>query len=238
MKTILILLAALVVAGCATDKDYAAYLAAQSAENQRAMANQKPLVKITAQPGVPITGLESVEVYAPTSAPVVQQARANEWAGVAQTALGVVGTVAGIRAAGQAAVGLADSVGRAGTAGYDHVQATGAVTNTTIGANSGAGSGTISSANQANSTVGNNSGAGSGASATTIGANSGAGSGTVGDYSGSQAGNNGLIAGGQLSTATATPTVVQQAPPVIVPPAVIPPGKICTVGASGVFACQ
>lgn len=144
MKTlILMVMLAVALVGCATDKEYPDYLAAQSAANDKAAADQKPLVRLTAQPGQNITGLASLEVYTPSAAPVIQQARPSEWAGVVQTALGVTGTVLGIRAAGQAAAGLADSVGRAGTAGYQYIQAPAAnvTTTSTIGANSGANSG-------------------------------------------------------------------------------------------------
>lgn len=132
MKTlILMVMFAVLLAGCATDKDYAAYLAAQAAANDKAAADQKPLVRLVAQDGQAITGLHSLEVYTPAAAPVIQQARPNEWVGVVQTAVGVTGTVLGIRAAGHAAVGLADSVGRAGTAGYKYIQAPGATTTST-----------------------------------------------------------------------------------------------------------
>lgn len=132
MKTLLLIItAALALSGCATDGNYREYLAAQADANRQAAAEQKPLVRLTAQPGQSITGLQSLEVYTPTAASVIQQSRPNEWAAVAGQALGVVGTVAGIRAAGQAAVGLADSVGRAGTAGYQYVQAAPTITTTT-----------------------------------------------------------------------------------------------------------
>lgn len=131
MKTIIALLAALTLTACASDNDYQTYIAAQQDANRQAATDQKPLVRLTAQPGQTITGLASLEVFTPTATPVIQQAQQSGWIGVAQTAVGVTGTVLGIRAAGQAAVGIADSVGRAGTAGYAHIQAPGAVTTTT-----------------------------------------------------------------------------------------------------------
>lgn len=142
MKNIIAALVALSLFGCASDKEYAAYLTAQSEANRQAAADQKPLVRITAQPGQAITGLQSLEVFTPTSAPIIQQARPSEWAGVAQTALGVTGTVLGIHAGGIAAGRIADSVGRAGATGYQYIQAPGATTTTTstIGDNSGANS--------------------------------------------------------------------------------------------------
>lgn len=140
MRTLIIILtAAAALAGCATSGDYKAYVDAQAAAQRLAVEAQKPIVRITAQPGQPITGLQSVEVYAPAVAPVVQQARPSEWAGVLGQGLAVTGTVLGIQAAGRAAIGLSDSVGRAGAAGYQYIQAPGAVT--TVGDYSGAQSG-------------------------------------------------------------------------------------------------
>lgn len=132
MNKYLFLVLVLLVTGCASDKEYAAYIAAQQEANRQAAAEQKPLVRLTAQPGQTITGLQSLEVYTPTSAPVIQQARGNEWASVVNTGLAITGTVVGIHAGGIAAARLADSVGRAGTAGYAHVQAPGAVTTNTM----------------------------------------------------------------------------------------------------------
>lgn len=131
MKMIAVIIVAIILAGCASDKEYQTYIAAQTEANRQAAADQKPLIRIEAQEGQTITGLKSVEVYTPTAAPVIQQARPSEWVGVMQTGIGVAGTVLGIRAAGHAAVGLADSVGRAGTTGYQYIQAPGATTTTT-----------------------------------------------------------------------------------------------------------
>ncbi len=119
MKYLLFLPISLV--GCAST-DYNAYLAAQSEANRQALEAQKPLIRITAQPGQQITGLASVEVYAPQQAPVIQQAKPNEWASVVGQALGVFGTVGGIVAAGNAAVNLSKSVGNAASVGYQHIQ--------------------------------------------------------------------------------------------------------------------
>lgn len=137
MKTIIALIVAITLTACASDKDYQTYIAAQQQANTQAAADQKPLVRLTAQPGQTITGLASLEVFTPTATPVIQQAQQSGWIGVAQTAVGVTGTVLGIRAAGQAAVGIADSVGRAGTAGYAHIQAPGAVTTNTMTGSTG-----------------------------------------------------------------------------------------------------
>lgn len=144
MKTILVILTALVLAGCASSGgEYRDYLTASHKGHELALTQQKPLVRIEAMPGQSITGLKSVEVFTPVQAPVVQQARPSEWAGVLNNAVGVAGTVLGIHYAGRAAIGLADSVGSAANVGYAHVQAPGAVTttSTSIGDNSGANSG-------------------------------------------------------------------------------------------------
>jgi hypothetical protein len=145
MKTIAAILA-ITLTGCSTTGDYSTYVAAQAEANRQAFAEQKPLVRLTAQPGQAITGLAGLEVYMPGTAPTIQQARPNEWAGVVGQGLSVVGAVLGIKYAGEAAIGLANSVGNAGTAGYAHVQAPAAnvtttTTTNTVGANSGANSG-------------------------------------------------------------------------------------------------
>jgi len=152
MKTIAAILA-ITLTGCSTTGDYSTYVAAQAEANRQAFAEQKPLVRLTAQPGQAITGLAGLEVYMPGTAPTIQQARPNEWAGVVGQGLSVVGAVLGIKYAGEAAIGLANSVGNAGTAGYAHVQAPAAnVTTTTT---------TTNTATTTN-TVGDNSGANSG----------------------------------------------------------------------------
>ena len=151
MKLLILAGALAVLTGCASTSNYDAYLSAQSAANKLAVSEQKPLVRLTAQPGQAITGLAGLEVYMPGTAPTIQQARPNEWAGVVGQGLSVVGTVLGIKYTGQAAIGLADSVGRSGTAGYAHIQApaanvstattTSSVTTSSIGDNSGSNSG-------------------------------------------------------------------------------------------------
>ena len=161
MKTFSLMgVALLMLAGCSTKGDYQAYLSAQGDANRQALDAQKPLVRITAQPGQSITGLASLEVYTPTAAPVIQQARPNEWAGVLGQGLAITGTVMGIREAGKAAVGLADSVGRAGRAGYPFIQAPQANVTTTD----------MSNRSTTSSTVGDNSGSNSGNSGRIAGA--------------------------------------------------------------------
>ena len=132
MKRLAISLASLgLLSGCATSGDYKAYLSAQAEANRQHNENAKPLVRLTAQPGMQITGLQSLEVYTPTSAPVIQQQRPNEWAAVVGQGLSVVGAVGSIYAAGKAASSLADSVGNSATAGYPYVQANGPVNTST-----------------------------------------------------------------------------------------------------------
>ena len=135
----------LLTTGCASSGvEYAAYLKAQSDANAMHVQSQKPLVEIEAIEGQQITGLKSVRVYAPSSAPVIQQARPNEWAAVASQALGVVGTVGGIIATGKAAIGIAKEVRLGSTAGYSHVQAPTTTTTNTMSNSQGVlGSGTV-----------------------------------------------------------------------------------------------
>ena len=222
----------LLLTGCASDKDYTAYLTAQQAANTQAAADQKPLVRITAQPGQNITGLQSLEVYTPTAAPVIQQARPNEWVGVVQTAVGVIGTVGHIRAAGQAAVGIADSVGRAGTAGYAHVQAPAAniATTTTTTTTTDSSTTTSGSYNPATGAVSGDTISGSYNPSTPTS--------TVGDYSGANSGNAGRIAGSTMADQTSVPTVVTQpAPSVTVQPAAGVADRVCALNALGVLTC-
>lgn len=98
----------LMLTGCASTENYGRYLQAQSA----AIKSQKPMLKITAQPGVPITGLASIEVYGPGT--TIQQERPSEWAAVASSGLQVLGVVGGIVAAGNASANLVDAVGGLG----------------------------------------------------------------------------------------------------------------------------
>ena len=196
MKTLIMvcgIAALLMLNGCASS-DYGEYVKAQSDANRLAVESQKPMVRITAQPGQPITGLASLEVYAPTAAPVIQQSRPNEWAGVLGHGIGVAGSVLGIKYAGEAATSLADSVGRSSNAGYQYIQAPAAnvstVTTTTDSSNRAV---TTDSSNHAVTT-----------------------STTVGDNSGSNSGNSGRIAGADLSDSTSVPTVVTQPEPVVV----------------------
>lgn len=130
MKKVLILLPFL--AACASSPEYESYLKAQHEANRHAAENQKPLVRLTAQPGQQITGLQSLEVYTPAAAPVIQQQRPNEWAAVVGQGLGVISSIGGLAVGGKAAIGLAREVRQAGTAGYPFVQAPGTVTTTTI----------------------------------------------------------------------------------------------------------
>lgn len=179
------------LAGCSTSGDYQAYLAAQTAANRQASEAQKPLVKLTAQPGQQITGLASLEVYTPVQAQQIQQARPNEWAAVVSQGLSVVGTVGGIVAAGRASVDLATAVGTSATAGYKYVQAPAANVTTTTDAS-------MTTTTTTTSTVGDNSGANAGNSGTVVG----------GDMP--------TTTTTTSTDNTATPTVVTQPDPIIV----------------------
>lgn len=101
----------MLLSACATTGDYQAYINAQA--TAIAQHQPKPLLVLEAHDGQAITGLKRVEVNMPGSAPVIQQARENEWARVLDRALGVVGTIGGVYVGGKAAVGLAKAVGEA-----------------------------------------------------------------------------------------------------------------------------
>ena len=124
-KTLSVALCALLSA-CAGQSDYHAYLAAQQQMIRDAALAQKPLVRIEAEPGQTVTGLKSIEVYAPTSGQpaMIQQARPNEWVGVLGTGLQVLGVLGGIKYSGEAAVNLTRAVGNTATHGYQYVNPT------------------------------------------------------------------------------------------------------------------
>jgi len=124
MKTIATAALAMTLAACSTSGEYRDYLAAQHAANELAAKEQKPLVRILAQDGQPITGLKSVEVFMPQAPAQIQQARPSEWAGVIGQGLSVVGALGGVYLGGQAATNLADSVGRSSGQGFQYVNPT------------------------------------------------------------------------------------------------------------------
>jgi hypothetical protein len=107
--TLLIVLFAGFLTGCASSDGYQRYLQAQSA----AIKAQKPMLRITAEKGQAITGLASIEVYGPGMS--IQQERPNEWAAVVSSGINVLGVVGGIVAAGQASQDLVNAVGGLGT---------------------------------------------------------------------------------------------------------------------------
>ena len=121
MKRMTLPLMCLLLSACAST-DYEAYLSAQQSAIREAQTNQKPLFELEAEPGLPITGLRAVRVYMPVQAPVLQQSRPSEWAGVLGTGLQVLGVVAGIKYSGEAAANLAREVGGAASHGYQYVQ--------------------------------------------------------------------------------------------------------------------
>jgi hypothetical protein len=117
-----IIIGLLALAGCASNP-YGDYLRAQQAATQAAYAAQKPVFELEAMPGQPITGLKAIRVYAQVQAPVLQQARPSEWAGVIGQGLQVLGIVGGIKYSGEAAANLATAVGGAANHGYQFIQA-------------------------------------------------------------------------------------------------------------------
>ena len=169
------ILALTALAGCASSSDYKQYLAAQSSAQRFAAETQKPLVRLTAHAGQQISGLASLEVFMPVNAPVLQQARPNEWAAVLGQGLSIAGTVGGLYLGGRASADLARAVGSSATVGYGFMQAPAATVTTTT------------------------------TNTSTIGANSG-----------SNSGNSGRIAAGDISDSTHAPTVVTQPAPTIV----------------------
>lgn len=180
MSRMFVLCVSIALAGCASN-DYAQYLTAQSEANRSSQDLQKPLVRLTAHPGMSITGLASLEVFAPQQLPVIQQARANEWAGVLGQGLSILGTVGSLYVGGKATLGVANAVAGAGTAGYRYIQAPAANVTTTTTAPV-----TTTTTTAPVSTT-----------TSTIGANSG-----------SNSGNSGRISAGSMTDATSTPTVV------------------------------
>ncbi len=123
------------IGGCAASPDYNTYVAAQARANADHI--QKPLLILEGHNGQPITGLARVEVNMPTQAPVIQQARENEWARVVGQAIGVVGVVGGVMATGKAMSGVAEAVGQSSSVGYQYIQTPQAnvtTTNTTTSA--------------------------------------------------------------------------------------------------------
>jgi hypothetical protein len=103
------------LSGCATAEEKQAYMNAQL----DALKLQKPLLLLRAKSGesIELRGVEELAVHAPVNAQngLIRQHQ-SEWAPVLREGLGIIGTVGGIYYGGQAAVQLADSIGRsAGT---------------------------------------------------------------------------------------------------------------------------
>lgn len=139
MKTLAACLAVVALTGCASNKEF---LQTQLDAQKMASEHQKPLVEITAQPGQQITSLSGIKVYMPNQQPQIRQAT-NEWAAVVSQGLGVVGTLGGIKFAGDAAVGLSNSIGKYNSEISGRVQAPGVVTTNTMTSSTGVlGSGT------------------------------------------------------------------------------------------------
>jgi hypothetical protein len=111
MKTCSTLAALAILTGCATSADHArAYYDAQAA----AQANQRPLIRMEAHNGqdIVLAGVKRFEVYAPAgnsqSLTQYREAHHPAWDILGQT----LRIAAPIYFAGEAAIGLADSVGR------------------------------------------------------------------------------------------------------------------------------
>ncbi|WP_449246448.1 hypothetical protein [Desulfarculus baarsii] len=112
LKTLALLLAVGLLAGCASFEEKQAYYNA----NVEMAKAQRPLLLLRAKPGEQITlaGVEELAVYAPGGGGVAQYR--DESIAAAKDAAGLIGTVAGIYFGGEAAVALVDAVGRhAGT---------------------------------------------------------------------------------------------------------------------------
>jgi hypothetical protein len=154
MKTALTLSCALALTACAShqaDPNYTAYIAAINAQ-QAAHAAEPRRILVDIGCAKDATSCQPIKVYEPSgNAPTgpaiaMPQPQANEWAGVATTALGVIGNLGGYAFGAKAAVGIANSIRDAGTAGYKYVQAPAApvipqANNTTITTASVGGSG-------------------------------------------------------------------------------------------------
>ena len=113
---VLVVLAGLVMgslAGCAGKEEQTAYMQAQL----QALALQKPLLEIEGFKDQPIV-FKKLTVYAPGQGQIQQYV--DPWANVATNALGVLGAVGGIWVGGDAAVRLADTVGKHASAVYTH----------------------------------------------------------------------------------------------------------------------
>ncbi len=123
MKTLILILATtLALAGCGSSYDK--YVETQRELITEALEHQKPLVKITAQEGQTITGLASVEVFAPQALPRIEQERPSQLIGaVERVAMGALG-VAGTKVIADTALGVAQEIRGAGTHGYDYVNPT------------------------------------------------------------------------------------------------------------------
>jgi hypothetical protein len=105
--------------------DYAAQVEATQALNS---SERKPIFKLTAAPGVPITGLSSLEVYGDQKQIDIPSAPQSAAAQIGLKALDVVKDVATAGIIGSVAKNVSNNMREAGTAGYAYVQAPGATT--------------------------------------------------------------------------------------------------------------
>lgn len=107
MKPALVLLA-LLLAGCATSER-------READQIEAIrlhyANQRPLVRIEALPGQTITGLASIEINAPSAAPILPPEQPHPVWQTINSLLPFIATIGVANAVGRASIGVANSVG-------------------------------------------------------------------------------------------------------------------------------
>lgn len=119
MKTMLAILTVLLLAGCSTSGGLNAQIAGANIEIAKERAQVKPVLNAI----IPIPGCKAPEglffsdacvmtiiVHAPNTAPTTIPMPSDDWARVADRAVGVLGTAAGIYLGGDAAVGLVRGV--------------------------------------------------------------------------------------------------------------------------------
>lgn len=107
MKTMLAILAVLLLAGCSTSGGLSAQIAGANIEVAKARAVVRPV--LDAEIPTP-HGVMKIVVHAPNTAPTTIPMPSDDWARVADRAVGVLGTAAGIYLGGDAAVGLVRGV--------------------------------------------------------------------------------------------------------------------------------
>ena len=138
VMVIVMVAAAILLSACASgkiDANYAAYLAAQQAQNA-GHKQEVQIFKLTPIPGqkIEMSGVQELTVNVPAApaAPVHQMVQQpSEIVELARTVVPVVGTVLGIKYTGQAAIGLANAVAGAAKTPQANVTNTTSTTTTT-----------------------------------------------------------------------------------------------------------